>query len=161
MSKKLFISAVKAVWVGVAASALLSAGATVNLTNNSKEPWHLRLSGGPPVGVAIRGQEHPRLIELKAGGEQPVFRLDPGQTATLHFQERKGQPLSVDLGLVDYAGTEGGQFRVESKPSGLSRIFSRLMGKGPEVVKPVAPKEPSKEAADEWAIHADYWGDPY
>jgi len=147
----------------LAASATVAmAGGRVHITNTSKEPWALRIANGPPATVQLQGAPEER-VDFSLQTHRPAYVLAPGASCTVTFQERKGSPVGIDIGLVDKAGREAGTLNLEPRPSCVGSFLSRWFGRGEDVVRPAAPTAAAtrKPVDESWFIHADYWGDPF
>jgi hypothetical protein len=139
------------------ASTSLVAGGRVEITNQSKQPWTLRLKEGPPATVTVRGQDN----QTSTPANTDAVPVGPGETCVVAFKPRMGMPVSLDIGLVDRTGLEAGLIRVQPAPVSCVRQFlSSLLGRGDGTVSPTAAATDSKDA-DAWLIHSDFWSDPY
>ena len=103
----------------IAASSALFAGSTIRITNNSSQPWCLRISQEPTAPVMVQGMKDSTPVELSAQ-QKLVYHIQPGETCTLQFKDLKDKPMKKDLGLVDKDGTEKGVLRFESHPKASS-----------------------------------------
>ena len=149
-------------------SSLAWAGAKVHITNTSKEPWALRVANGPPATVQIQGQPEAERVDFSLQARRPVYVLAPGGSCTVSFHQRMGDPMGVDIGLIDKAGRDAGTLSVDPQPSRLGQVLSRWFGRGCadaslRPAPPVPPAHAGPWASDDeaWFIHADFWGAPY
>ena len=143
----------------IAASTALTAGSTIRITNNSNQPWSLRISEDPSAPVMAQGSNAQTPVELSPQ-QKLVYRIQPGETCTLQFKDTKDLPLKKDLGLVDKDGTEKGMLRFESRQAGDCPTFSPCSGESIQssvAILAPAPKVLTQDREDEISINAATW----
>lgn len=157
VSKLFKLGAIAAV---VAASAIAYAGTTIKITNNSKQPWTLRVTEEQSGPVIMHTSADQTPVELSAQNNKLVFPIQPGETCVIQFKEMKEPRQKKDIGLVDKTGTELGQLRLETQTA---PTLQRLGGcEEDPFTTTLAPSEEVKavatqDAPDVLSITADAW----
>jgi hypothetical protein len=137
------------------ASTALVAGGRVEITNQSRQPWILKLKEGPPTTVTVRGQDPQTSVPARAD----AVYVGPGETCVFAFRPMLGMPVSLAIALADRTGVEAGLIRVQPAPASCIRQFlSCLQGPGDGSVSPAAAATDSRDV-DAWLIHSDFWPD--
>jgi hypothetical protein len=144
------------------------AGSTIKITNNSKEPWCLRITEDAAAPLMAQGGKDQAPVELNGKMHKLVYYIQPGETCTLQFKEMKDLPLKAEVGLVDKTGTEKGQVTVESKRGFLEEAANRLLGRNrlEDIVTQASahtqvPNVLKADQEDAVSINADFWTCPF
>ena len=153
----------------LAASTAAMAGSTIKVTNNSKEPWCLRITDESSSPLMAQGCKDQAPIELNAKMNKLVYYIQPGECCTLQFKDMKDLPLKADVGLVDKAGTEKGQLALESKRGLLGQATDKMLGRRQEDESIIAqvqartnvPDVVRADQEDAVSINADFWTCPF
>jgi hypothetical protein len=152
----------------LAAATAAFAGSTIKITNNSKEPWCLRITEETAAPLMAQGSKDQAPVELNGKMHKLVYYIQPGETCTLQFKEMKDLPLKANVGLVDKAGTEKGQVTVESKRGFLAEAANRLLGRDRQediitqvTARAEVPHVVKADQEDAVSINADFWTCPF
>ena len=114
---------------------------SIKVTNQSKQPWCLRMGEAVRLHLAFQCRRDPKPFQLSRDNLHLTCCIPPGETATLTFQNPSGQPFQTELGLVDRTGAEQGQLKVEAKPSWFGRWSGKTGKEGPAgLTTSVTPK---------------------
>jgi hypothetical protein len=153
----------------LAASTAAVAGSTIKVTNNSKEPWCLRITDDSASPLMAQGSKDQAPVELNAKMHKLVYYIQPGESCTLQFKDMKDLPLKAEVGLVDKAGTEKGQLTVETKRGLLGQAVDKMLGRNRQDETIIAqvktktdlPNVVKADQEDAVSINADFWSCPF
>lgn len=91
------------------------AHSTVKVVNNSTQPWRLEIKK-LAAPILAQGMKDASPLELSNENSILAYVIQPGETCTLQFKGPVVKPVIQEVGLVDKAGGQKGQFNLEATP---------------------------------------------